>query len=103
MLVLVLNVDALILTSSSEKLIAWCKELTSEFNMKYISLMRYYLSLEVWQGIGKVFLGQGKYIVEILKKFQMTSCNPLATPMVLKLKLIVDSNSDLMDSQCTGS
>jgi hypothetical protein len=47
-LVLVLYVDDLILTWSSEKLIAWCKvELAREFEMD-IGLMLYFLGLEVW-------------------------------------------------------
>jgi hypothetical protein len=43
LLVLVLYVDDLILTGSSEKLIAWCKvELAREFDMKDIGLMHYF-------------------------------------------------------------
>jgi hypothetical protein len=83
-----LYVDDLILTSSSEKLIAWCKiEVGMKFDMKDIGLMHYFLGLEVWQGIGEVFLGQGKYTVEILKRFQMLDCKPLATPMVSKFEV----------------
>jgi hypothetical protein len=69
LLVLVLYVDDLILTGSSEKLIAGCKaELACEFEMKDIGLMHYFLGLEVWQSPGEVFLGQGKYAVEILEE-----------------------------------
>ena len=31
--------------------------------------MHYFLGLEVWQRNGKIFLSQGKYTVEILKRF----------------------------------
>lgn len=95
---MVLYVDDLILTGSSEKLIAWCKKkLASEFAMKDVSFMHYFLGLEVWQGTGEVFLGQGKYTAEILKRFQMLDSKPLATPMGPNLKLSIDLDSDLVD------
>jgi hypothetical protein len=59
--------------------------------------MHYFLGLEVWQGASEVFLGQGKYTMEILKRFQMLDCKPLATPMVPNLKLSVDLDSNLVD------
>jgi len=48
-LILVLYVDDLFLTAE-EQLIAQCKrELNSEFEMKDIRLMHYFLGLEVWK------------------------------------------------------
>ena len=48
-LILVLYVDDLFLTGE-EQLISQCKrELTSEFEMKDLGLMHYFLGLEVWQ------------------------------------------------------
>ena len=56
-----LYVDNLILTSD-EKLIISCKEdLAREFVMKDMGLVHYFLSLEVWQGDGELFVSQGKY------------------------------------------
>jgi hypothetical protein len=34
-------------------------------------LMLYLLGLEIWQSPEKIFLNQGKYAVEILKRFDM--------------------------------
>jgi hypothetical protein len=65
--------------------------------MKEIGLMHYFLGLEVWQSVGDVFLGQGKYTVEILTRFQMMDCKPMTTPMMLNLKLNVDMDSNLVD------
>ena len=36
--------------------------------MKDLSLMHYYLGLELWQKRGEIFLGKGKYVVNILHK-----------------------------------
>ena len=55
-LILVLYVDDLFLTGA-EKLIEWCKQqLTSEFEMKDLGLMHYFLGLEVSQREDKIFL-----------------------------------------------
>jgi hypothetical protein len=61
MLILVLYVEDLILTGA-ESLIAGCKsDLVSEFEMKDIGPMHYFLGLEVWQQSGDILLGLGKY------------------------------------------
>jgi hypothetical protein len=59
--------------------------------------MHYFLGLEVWQSPDEIFLNPGKYIVEILQRFGMMDCKSMATPMVVNLKLLSDSSSDLVD------
>jgi hypothetical protein len=94
-LILVLYVDDLILTGV-ETLIVGCKsDLASEFEMKDIRPMHYFLGLEVWQRSGEIFLEQGKYTLEILKRFRMQDSRPMATPTVTKLKKIDSSVSEL--------
>jgi hypothetical protein len=96
-LILVLYVDDLFLTGD-KKLIDGCKrELASQFEMKDLGLMHYFLGLEVWQRSDEIFLSQGKYIVEILKKFEMMDCKSMTTPMTIHLKLLSDKSSDLVD------
>jgi hypothetical protein len=65
--------------------------------MKDLGLMHYFLGLEVWQSLEKIFLNQGKYAVEILKRFDMLECKSMNTPMETKLKLMVDTSSELID------
>ena len=78
--------DDLFLTGE-EKMIAQCKrEITSEFVMKDMGLMHYFLGLEVWQRPDEIFLSQGKYAVDILQRFGMQECKPMSTPMVSNLK-----------------
>jgi hypothetical protein len=60
--------------------------------------MHYFLGLEVWQRSDGFFLIQGKYVVEILKRFEMLYCKAMVTPIVLNLKLLQDTNSKIMDS-----
>jgi hypothetical protein len=98
-LILVLYVDDLFLTGI-ESLIVECKyALASKFEMKELAMMHYFLGLEVWQRTDEIFLSQGKYGVEILKKFRMLNCKPMATPMVTNMKKlsVSSSNSDEID------
>lgn len=44
-------------------------------------LKHYLLALGVQQSAGEVFLGQKKYVIEILRRFQMMDCKPMATPV----------------------
>jgi hypothetical protein len=98
LMILLLYVDDLFLTGA-EPLIIQCKrELASEFDMKDLGLMNYYLRLEVWQKHGEIFLGQGKYVVNILQKFGMMDCKYMTTSMVTDLKKLRDSNSNPVDS-----
>jgi hypothetical protein len=97
-MILLLYVDGLFLTGE-EKLITECKKrLASEFEMKDLGLMHYFLGLEVWQSPERIFLNQGKYAVEILKRFDMLECKSMNTPMEAKLKLLVDTSSELIDA-----
>jgi hypothetical protein len=92
-LILVLYVDDLFLTGL-ERLIAECKQaLTAKFEMKDLGLMHYFLGLEVWQRKDEIFLSQGKYTMEILKKFKLTNCKSMPTPMVMDLKKMSDTDS----------
>eukprot|EP00253_Pinus_taeda_P017988 PITA_17988 len=96
-LILVLDVDDLIITGV-ERLIEHCKrDLATEFEMKDIGLMRYFLGLEVWQEEGHFFLAQGEYIVDILGKFHMEDCKPMSTPMITNWKKLHALDSELVD------
>ena len=90
---MVLYVDDLFLIGA-EELTAGCKaDLASEFEMKDIGLVHYFLGLEVWQVSGEIFLEQGKYAIEILKRFRMEDCKSMATPMITNLNKIITSDS----------
>ena len=65
--------------------------------MTDIGLMHYYLGMEVWQEPGHIFLGQGKYAVDILKRFRMEDCRPMCTPMITNWKQLHASEGKLVD------
>ncbi len=65
--------------------------------MKDLGMMHYFLGLEVWQSPEGIFLNQGKYAVEILKRFDMLESKATATPMDTHLKLLEDTSSKMVD------
>jgi hypothetical protein len=100
---LILYVDDLFLIGD-EKLIVMCKrELASEFEMKDLGLMHYFLGLEVWYRSDEIFLGQRKYTMEILQRFRMMEYKSMTTPITINLKLLNDSSSDLVIPRCIDS
>jgi hypothetical protein len=66
--------------------------------MKDLNLMHYFLGL-VWKKVVEIFLGQGKYTIDILSRFVMMDCKSMATPMMKNLKKLSDSalDSNLVD------
>ena len=66
--------------------------------MKDLDMMHYFLGMEVWQNADGISLGQGKYAVEILKRFGMMDCKAMATLMASNLKLSSDASSKSVDS-----
>ena len=91
--ILLLYVDDLFLIGNEKQISKCKKKLIVEFEMKDLDLMHYFLGLEVWQSPEAIFLKQGKYAVEILKRFDMLECKAMATPMDTHLKLLADASS----------
>ena len=64
-------------------MIKYCKEdIGREFEMKDMGLMHYFLGMEVWKGDKELFVSQGNYANEILKKFHMERNKARETPLV---------------------
>ena len=59
-------------------------------------VMLLFLGMEVWQSADGISLGEGKYAVEILKRFGMMDCKAMATPMASNLKLLSDASSETL-------
>ena len=52
----------------------------------------------MWQNADGIFLGQGKYAVETLKRFRMMECKAMTTPMASNMKLLSDASSEMVDA-----
>ena len=69
------------------------RKLAAKFKMKDLGMMHYFLGMEVWKSVDGIFLGQGRYVVEILKRFGMIDCKAMTTPMASNLNLLSDASS----------
>ena len=96
--ILLLYVDDMFITSEDELIKDGRRRLNTEFKMKYLGMMQYFLGMEVCQSADVIFLGQGKYVVYILKRFKMLDYKEIATPMAYNyLKLLSDASYDSVD------
>nr|GEX25247.1 hypothetical protein [Tanacetum cinerariifolium] len=60
--------------------------------------MTFFLGLQVNQFPCGIFINQSIYVLEILKKYGMESCDPVGTPMKIKDKLNLDQNGIPVDA-----
>ncbi|GJU77184.1 retrovirus-related pol polyprotein from transposon TNT 1-94 [Tanacetum coccineum] len=64
----------------------------SRFEMSMMGEMTFLLGLQVNQSPCGIFINQSKYVLEILKKYGMETCDPVGTPMKIKDKLDLDQH-----------
>ncbi|GJR27595.1 retrovirus-related pol polyprotein from transposon TNT 1-94 [Tanacetum coccineum] len=70
----------------------------SRFKKSMMGEMKFFLSLQVNQSPCGIFINQSNYVLEILKKYGMESCDPVGTPMEIKDKLNLDQNGSTVDA-----
>ncbi|GJS79356.1 retrovirus-related pol polyprotein from transposon TNT 1-94 [Tanacetum coccineum] len=70
----------------------------SRFEMSMMGEMTFFLGLQVNQSPRGIFINQSNYVLEILKKYGMETCDPVGTPMEIKDKLDLDQNGSPVDA-----
>lgn len=94
-LVLLLYVDDIILTGSDPGLFKHLiGALSSQFAMKDLGSLHYFLGIQVMSHSTSMFLSQIKYAEDILYQAGMSSCNPMAIPLPLQIPSMANG-SDL--------
>ncbi|RVW82645.1 Retrovirus-related Pol polyprotein from transposon RE1 [Vitis vinifera] len=85
---LIVYVDDMIITGDDSKEIARLQEqLASEFEMKNLGGLKYFLGIEVARSKRGIFLSQRKYILDLLTKVGLLDCKPTETPIIPNHKL----------------
>nr|GFC72176.1 uncharacterized mitochondrial protein AtMg00810-like [Tanacetum cinerariifolium] len=98
-LVVQVYVDDIIFGSTYPRYIQLFSDLMkSHFEMSMVGEMTFFLGLQVNQSPSGIFINQSKYVLEILKKYGMKSCDPFGTPMEIKDKLDRDQNGTPVDA-----
>jgi len=95
---LLLYVDDIILTTSTDVLrTSIISLLSSEFAMKDLGPLSYFLGISVTRHSGGLFLSQKKYAEEILERAGMSSCKSCPTPVDTKSKLSTTTGTQSAD------
>nr|GEU37070.1 retrovirus-related Pol polyprotein from transposon TNT 1-94 [Tanacetum cinerariifolium] len=68
------------------------------FEMSMMGEMTFFLGLQGNQSPCDIFINQSNYVLEILKKYGMKSCDPVGTLMEIKDKLNLDQNGAPVDA-----
>ena len=85
---LLLYVDDIVLTASSELLLRQTiTALEREFSLKDLGSLHYFLGVAVTRSSAGMFLSQRQYILDVLERAGMTECNPCSTPVDTQSKL----------------
>jgi len=85
---MLIYVDDIIVTSSSEEAIAaLLQDSKKDFALKNLGDLHYFLGIEVQRNKEGVILSQEKYAREILTRAGMTNCKSPATPLSVIEKL----------------
>jgi len=85
---LLIYVDDMIITGNDEEEISSLQEhLATEFEMKNLGGLKYFLGIEVAQSSKGIFLSQRKYVLDLLVETSMLDCKPADTPTVQNHKL----------------
>nr|GEW26552.1 copia protein [Tanacetum cinerariifolium] len=66
--------------------------------MSMMGEMTFFLGLQVNQSLCGILINQSIYVLEILKKYRMESCDPVGTLMEIKDKLNLDQNGTPVDA-----
>ena len=97
-IIIVLYVDDLIITGHSMDKISNIKlSLQNTFEMTDLGFLHYFLGIQVWQKDDGFYLSQTKYALDILKRFQVTDCKSVSTPIASGLKLSKDMEGEDVD------
>lgn len=82
---LLIYVDDIIVTGNDNNIISdLISTLSSEFSLKDLGSLHYFLGLEVKYLPNGLFVSQTKYIRDLLEHTKMMECTPINTPMALK-------------------
>ena len=80
---LIIYVDDIIITGDDAKEISRLQEqLSTEFEMKNLGGLKYFLGIEISRSRQGIFLLQRQYVLDLLSEVGLLNCKPADTPIV---------------------
>ncbi|XP_014519584.1 uncharacterized protein LOC106776617 [Vigna radiata var. radiata] len=97
-LIVCLYVDDLLVTGSNEELVSEFKaEMLREFEMSDLGRLSYFLGIEFTETESGLVMHQSRYVLNLLKRFEMAECNAANTQAEIGLKLEKEPEEDAVD------
>lgn len=96
-LVLVYVDDLLITGDNLAEIDHLKKMLSTQFHMKDLGELRYFLGLEISRSTAGFFVSQKKYTLDLIDEFNLSQSTPLKLPMDIHLRLSHDTGEYLHD------
>ncbi|KAJ9542328.1 hypothetical protein OSB04_028834 [Centaurea solstitialis] len=88
---LLLYVDDIVLTTSSERLRKHIiSRLSTEFSMKDLGRLSYFLGIAMTRHKDGLFLSQHKYAAEVIKRAGMASCRPSDNTKIIHVLVVLN-------------
>nr|GFB86702.1 putative reverse transcriptase, RNA-dependent DNA polymerase [Tanacetum cinerariifolium] len=95
---LIIYVDDMVITRNYEEEIKRLKErLFTEFEMKDLGNLKYFIGIEVLRSPKGIFICQKKYILDLFAEIGMINCKPADTSMMVSQKLFMKKKAKLAD------
>nr|KYP76233.1 Copia protein [Cajanus cajan] len=86
---LIIYVDDMIITGDdSEEINRIQEQLNSEFEMKNLGELKYFLGIEVARSREGIFISQKKYVLDLLSKVGLLDCKLVETPIPQNLNFV---------------
>ena len=100
LLIVQIYMDDIIFGGSSHDLVAkFGDDMSREFEMSMMGELQFFLGLQIKQVKDGMFVHQGKYTKDMLKKFGMNDSKPLSTPMSTTAVMDADEEGEPMDQK----
>lgn len=74
--------------------------LMSKFQMKDLQDIKLFLGIKIDRSDNEITLNQSAYIEKVLRKFKMHDCNPISTPLEVKLNYEALNSEEKYDAPC---
>lgn len=81
--------DIIVVSSRPEAVTALLQDLHSEFPLKDLGNLHYFLGIEVSETSNGIILTQEKYVNDLLRRVNMADCKPVSTPLSTSEKLSI--------------
>ncbi|CAN1132933.1 Retrovirus-related Pol polyprotein from transposon TNT 1-94 [Linum perenne] len=98
--ILIVYVDDIIITGDAlDEIQKLKKYLATEFELKDLGELKYFLGMEVARSNQGILLSQRKYVLDLLKEAGMLGCKPSATPMEANKQMSREIDIPLVDKE----